>query len=128
MTYLSGAGHFACGFLIGALLMQLSQFTWRKSLSVQLYAPFLMFAVGGWAAIPYLWLPAGDCLHSRWYNFFVFYELLHCQPIAVSVLGRLNIVALVCASVYAIVILKYIGLVTRCNKYGWPILKDSKHA
>ena len=118
-SFLTGGNHFGFGFMVGSILMLCWIRLCKKSLSVQLYAPFLPFVTGFIAALPYLFLLSDVCDVGAVYNIFIFYSLVHCHPLALTLFGSLNLVALICGSIYGLIILRYIFLVKYVRRYGW---------
>lgn len=118
-TFLTGGNHFGFGFIVGSVLMLCLIKLCRKSLAVQVYAPFLPFVAGFIAALPYLFLPAEVCDVSAIYNVFILYSLVHCHPLALTLFGSLNVVALICGLIYSLIILRYIFLVKYVRRHGW---------
>ena len=123
--YLAGSGHFGFGFMLGFIVMLVLFKLKPTQLSIQLYAPFSPFALGTWATLPYIWTTNDATLHER-LNIFVLYPLIHQSEIAITVLGRPNWAALICATLYIFILLRYIRLVKYCKKYGW--LEGSQNA
>ena len=119
MAYLTGAGHFGFGFLVGTLVALFLMFFLRKKLSVQLYAPFLPFALGVLAAAPYPFYPPEACGFSVIAYLFVFYPLIHCSVLFSSLLASLHLVAVICGFIYILFLWRYIGLVKRVRRRGW---------
>lgn len=119
VQYVGGAGHFAWGFVIGAFVFLGAKFARPASLNVQVYGPFFPFALGVCSALPYIWLESDDCSIGGAYNLFGLYGLIHCKPLLVAALGRLNLVTLICGSVYVLLVWHYIVLVKRVRRSGW---------
>jgi len=117
---LTGAGHFGFGFVVGSIVMLLLIFLKKKSLFVNLYAPFLPFLLGMLAAVPYMFLDPSLCQPASIYNVFILYSLIHCSSLLDVFLGSLNLVAIVCGIIYCFIILRYILLVKHVRRYGWP--------
>ena len=117
---LTGAGHFGVGFFLGAICMVLVLFVYRRRLYIQLYAPFLPFAFGFLAIVPYMLLPVNACNLPVIFNVFVFYSWLHCQSAIAGWLGNLHLVAVMCAGIYCLMTWRYIRLIKRIRRYGWP--------
>lgn len=76
---MQGMGLFTAGFLSGYLLVLLLT-ALSRSLWLRLYGPFLPFALGAWAVVPYAVQSAGLLsaveLHQPVWRLFVFYPLL----------------------------------------------------
>jgi len=117
--FLVGSGHFGIGFVLGYILMFMLLKTKSTHLKVQLFAPFIPFILGFWAAIPYLWTDSSIIL-SSWLHIFLLYPFFHHNELFILLFGKLNLVALICATLYGIIILRYIRLVKYCRAYGWP--------
>ena len=118
--HLSGSGHFAFGFLVGYLLLLIFRKKYHDSLNIHLYLPFLPLVFGVWAALPYIWAPSTTNLPT-WLNIFFFYPMIHLNEYLITYLGRPAFVALVCGSLYGLILLHYI----RLAKYYSP-LKTSR--
>ena len=124
MDYLVGSGHFAFGFIIGFVMMLLGFRLKNNSLNAQLYLPFFPFILGILAALPYLVLES-ETATPGWSNLFLGYAWLHTQEWAIKFLGRPNWVALICGSLYGLILLRYIWLAKKVRREGWPQLEDS---
>ncbi|ODS23121.1 hypothetical protein AB835_10385 [Candidatus Endobugula sertula] len=68
--FLTGAGHFGFGFLIGAGFMLISMALLRKNLFIQIYSPFLPFVCGFFSSLPYVFLFQKTCELPAWSNIF----------------------------------------------------------
>lgn len=117
--FLTGAGHFGFGFLVGTCLLLVLLVLRRRQLSVQLYAPFLPFFCGFFSVIPYVLFFQKTCLMPAWSNVFFLYSWVHCQSVVVNFLGNIHVVGLICGVVYSLIILRYISLVKHLRRYGW---------
>ena len=71
--YLTGAGHFGVGFVIGFAIFLLLLIAIRKALWARLYGPFIPFMLGGLAALPYFFTHQLMCDYSSWVQVFFFY-------------------------------------------------------
>jgi len=118
-VYLTGASHFAFGFIFGSIVMVVFFKLKRSSLWVQLYMPFLPFLLGLIAAIPYIFLEPANCVVPAFYNVFFFYSALHCDYLADIVLGSLHLVTILCGLIYCFILLRYILLVKYIRRHGW---------
>jgi len=119
VTYLVGSGHFAFGFTIGFLLMLILNRHYSKNIQVQIYSPFLPFIIGIYAALPYLFINSIETGGDSWNNIFVFYNVVHHHDLMIKIFGRLNLVAVICGSMYLYILFRYIALVKYCRRYGW---------
>lgn len=119
-TFLTGAGHFGFGFIVGSLLFILLVMSLRKSFFIQVYTPFLPFLLGLMAIVPYSFLPQQTCSLPLVANAFLFYSWAHCHAGIIQLLGNLHLVVLVCGVIYCFIVLRYISLVKRVRRYGWP--------
>lgn len=117
--FLTGAGHFGFGFIIGAVFWLLFIPLKRKSLFIQMYSPFLPFLFGFVAAAPYAFTYPKTCEISFLFNVFVLYSWVHCQSLAITFLGNLHLVVVICGFVYCLIVLRYISLVKRVRRHGW---------
>ena len=59
VSSLKGAGHFTLWFLVGYFVFLLAKYTNSNSLKLRIWGPFLPFALGTVAAIPYALQMAG---------------------------------------------------------------------
>ncbi len=117
--YLTGAGHFGFGFLLGTAIFMLLIIVFRRNYFVQVYSPFLPFVLGLVAVLPYSFIYKEQCELPMALNIFVLYSWAHCQSAIVSLLAHLHFVVLVCALIYGAIILRYIFLVRRVRRFGW---------
>lgn len=117
--YLTGAGHFGFGFLVGYIISALMLVTMKKNLSVRLYSPFLPFFIGVLASLPYFFIDRFTCDVPSGLNIFLFYSLLHCQTLAIKFLGDIHVVVVVCGFLYVTVIMYYINFIKRVRRCGW---------
>ena len=125
--YLTGAGHFGVGFVIGFAIFLLLLIAFRKALWARLYGPFIPFMLGGLAALPYFFTHQLMCDYSSWVQVFFFYPFFHCQPLLVKFFSNLYIVVLVCGLLYVLIVWHYIRLVKYVRRYGWqPGIKAKK--
>lgn len=115
--YLTGAGHFGIGFSLGFLIMILLYKVKKNNLAVQLYAAFIPFIIGFIASLPYLFLDVKSS--EPWLNFFLFYDFLHFNELAITFFGRLHLVTLLCGLMYLYILIRYIALVKHCRRFGW---------
>lgn len=118
-AYLTGAGHFGVGFLVGSLLFIILLIAMKRKLWVQLYAPFIPFSLGVLASIPYFLTYRLTCEQPVWANLFLLYSFFHCHPLTVSVLSNLHVVVVICGLLYVFIIWHYIRLVKHVRRYGW---------
>jgi len=116
-NYLTGAGHFGIGFTLGFLIMILLYKVKKHNLAVQLHAAFVPFITGFIASLPYLFLEVRSS--DPWLNFFLFYDLLHFNELAINLFGSLHLVTLLCGLMYLYILIRYIALVKHCRRYGW---------
>jgi uncharacterized membrane protein len=116
---LTGAGHFGFGFIVGTVVLLVMMMLKKKSLSVQLYAPFLPFLFGFVAALPYAFLETATCDLPFLANLFFFYSSVHCNAVVISLLGNIHLVMVICAVIYCFILMRYITLVKRVRRYGW---------
>jgi hypothetical protein len=119
--FLTGAGHFGFGFVVGTAILVLTILCFKKNLFVQIYAPFIPFVLGGVAALPYSFFYQKTCDITVLANIFFFYSWAHCQSMIIAMLGNLHLVVLVCACVYGFIVLRYITLVKRVRRHGWKM-------
>ena len=119
VNYLTGAGHFGVGFLVGTLMMLLVILFKKRWLFGQLYAPFLPFLLGGIAILPHFVYAKKMCDFPVYVNVFLFYPSVHCNNSVASILNNLHVVAIVCGTIYCLIIWRYIGLVKRVRRHGW---------
>jgi hypothetical protein len=117
--FLTGAGHFGFGFIAGTVMLLLLITFKKKSLTVQMYAPFLPFIFGFVAALPYTLFYQETCDLPFSANLFLFYSSVHCNAVLISLLGNLHLVAVICAIIYCFILMRYITLVKRVRRYGW---------
>jgi hypothetical protein len=117
--FLTGAGHFGFGFIAGALLLLLLVVFKKKSLAVQMYAPFMPFLFGFVAVLPYTFFYQKTCDLPFSANLFFFYSSVHCNAMVISLLNNLHLVAVICAVIYGFILMRYIALVKRVRRYGW---------
>jgi len=121
---LVGSGHFGVGFTLGFIIWRIAGRQYKNSLKVQLYAPFIPFILGLYAAIPYFFLNNQD--NSTWWNIFLFYNFIHQDSFFITIYGRIHWVALICGILYCSILYHYIELVKYCRRYGWN--KGTHHA
>lgn len=119
--FLTGAGHFGFGFIVGTIILLLLVLLFRKSLFIQIYAPFLPFLLGVVAAFPYALFYQKTCDLPALANMFFFYSWAHCQSMIINVLGNLHFVVLICACIYGFIIMRYIRMVKRVRRSGWTV-------
>ncbi len=112
------AGHFAVGFIFGYIGMNYLFKAYPDKLNVQLYAPFLPFILGLWAAIPHPFVSGSQDLPA-WLHLFVFYPFIHHDELFIILLGRSAFVAVLCGTLYIFIIYRYIKLAKITRKYGW---------
>jgi len=118
-VYLTGASHFAFGFIFGAVIMAVFFKVKRGSLWVQLYMPFFPFLLGLFAALLYAFLEPASCVVPAYYNVFFLYSALHCNYLADVALGSLHLVTILCGLIYCLILLRYIFLIKYIRRHGW---------
>jgi hypothetical protein len=117
--FLTGAGHFGFGFLVGTMIFVLLICAFKRNYFLQVYSPFLPFILGLIAILPYSLLYKEQCELPVLLNVFVFYSWVHCHSLVVSFLAHLHLVVLICALIYGFIILRYIFLVRKVRRFGW---------
>jgi hypothetical protein len=116
--FLTGAGHFGFGFIVGAFVLFVLLSVRKNNIFVQLYIPFLPFVLGIIAVLPYVFSEPKTCELHFWMNLFFLYSWAHCHSVIMALLGHLHIVALLCGVIYCMIVLHYISLVKRVRRYG----------
>ncbi|WP_372770752.1 hypothetical protein [Pseudoalteromonas sp.] len=114
--YLKGSGHFAFGYFFGFLFFIILRKKYNRLLNVQLYSPFLPFVLGCWGVIPYLLFNSSNV--APWMNIFMLYEVIHFNEFLSKIFNRIAYVAIVCAIMFAFIVLHYISLVKYCRRNG----------
>jgi hypothetical protein len=117
--YLTGAGHFGVGFVVGFSVFVLTLAVFKKALWVRLYGPFIPFLLGGLAVVPYFFTYQFECNQSFWLHAFFFYPFLHCEPLLVRLFGNIHVVVVVCGLLYVFILWHYIRLVKFVRRRDW---------
>lgn len=111
-----GTGLFTVGFLSGYLLLMMVT-ALSRSLWLRVYGPFLPFALGLWAAVPYLLQSLGlvsplDAGQAVW-NVFFFYPLLSAADTAAYWPIRVESQVALATAGYLHLLWRYVRLVQR---------------
>lgn len=114
---LRGIGHFTVGFLLGTLLFFILRGTTKLGdTRWALYGPFLPFALGAYAALPYLAVSLGLISHttanSLLMNVFLAYGWLNQIP-ALQILGHFELSAALVGLAYLALCGHYIRFIKR---------------
>ena len=115
MDGLKGIGHFSFWFVAGYFIFKTLFLFERDRFWSELYGPFIPFALGIIAAIPYLLATLGvvsfDQIMGGFYNLFLLYGVINQIGPVVLIFSNFHLSLVLDSIVYLLLVLHYIRLV-----------------
>lgn len=120
LSPLRAIGHFTLWFLVGHLLFLALRAVLPRRSVVQLYGPLIPFALGTYAALPYLaqmlgWLEPHQAL-SPLANVFLFYPLTEQHNWVRKAFGNFHVNVVLLGLSYLHLVLHYVRLIVRLER------------